>query len=223
MAASPLVGVLIIDDHTLVRTGLRMLIESSPKLKVVGEVDTYEEALGVVASEKPDIILLDLDDEGGMGCLTKLTGNGSRVIVITGMHENRVRHEIVRHGAMGLVGKKQPGDTLLKAIEKVSSGEFWFSRSLMAAVLHEMLNPKETPREESPIATLTDREQEVIEQVGKGLKNHEIGTQLHISESTVRHHLTSIYSKLGVSDRLELLIFAYQNNLVELPSTTLEA
>ena len=110
---------------------------------------------------------------------------------------------------------------LIKAIRKIHAGEAWFDRSTVAAVLAEFsgLNgAKHTSKEAAPIAQLTDREQQVIGLIAQGLKNRQIAERLFISEATVRHHLTSIYSKLGVADRLELIIFSFKHNLGRVPT-----
>jgi DNA-binding NarL/FixJ family response regulator len=124
-------------------------------------------------------------------------------------------------GAMGVVPKTSNRQTLYKAIEKVHAGEVWIDRAMIANVLTQLSRSRlddETDPEAARIASLSDREREVITLIGKGLKNKEIAARLTISEITVRHHLSSIYSKLNVADRLELTIYAYRNGLADLPS-----
>lgn len=116
--------------------------------------------------------------------------------------------------------KDQSFEVLAKAIERIYAGEMWLDRSMTAALIEELSRRREankTNPEAAKIETLTEREREVIAAVGEGLKNKEIGERLFISDITVRHHLTSIYSKLEVSDRLELIIYAYRHNLVPIP------
>jgi len=120
-----------------------------------------------------------------------------------------------------LVLKERSTEILLKAIEKVHAGEVWLERSMIAAVLSEMTRKNErkpTNPEAANIATLTPREREVITLIGEGLRNKQIAQRLFISETTVRHHLTSIFSKLHVSERLELVIYAYRHGLAKIPS-----
>jgi DNA-binding NarL/FixJ family response regulator len=120
---------------------------------------------------------------------------------------------------MGIVLKQQAAELLLKAIRKVHDGEVWIDRSMMGSVLDEVRSEKreEINSQAAKIGALTAREREVIALVSEGLKNKAIGERLFISETTVTHHLSSIYSKLGVSDRLELVVYAFANNLTKKP------
>ena len=219
------IRVLLVDDHALVRTGLRMMIESDSGLVVIGEVATREEALAAAAREQVDIILLDLDlgGESSLDFLPELiqTSNGARVLVLTGVLDPDMHHKAVRLGAMGLVHKVEVAKVLLTAIKKVHAGEVWLRRTMVANVLNELSQPPEpAPADpEAPkIARLTDREQEVIALIGEGLRNKQIAERLFISEPTVRHHLGAIFDKLEVMDRLELIIYAYKHGLATLPS-----
>lgn len=217
------IRVLLIDDHSVVRAGLRMLIENNPELRVVAEAATPTEALEVTQREQPDIILLDLDLGGDNGSdilprLLEVTDHRARAILLTGVQDVEAHREAIRRGASGLVKKEQAAETLIKAIKKVNAGEIWLERAMTATIFREFRGSGRTSidAEEAKIASLTDREHDVIELVGEGLKNKEIADRLFISDSTVRHHLTSIYEKLGVSDRLELVIYAYKHGLVNL-------
>jgi two-component system, NarL family, nitrate/nitrite response regulator NarL len=219
------IQILLIHDQAVVRTGLRMLIESWPGLKVVAEAASREEALAAIPERKPDIILFDLDSsrEGtGFEFLTELrsaAGEG-RVLVLTSMHEADVRLRAVRHGASGVVLKEKAADELRNAIEKVHKGEIWLDRALTAHVLAELWkssNGTKPPSEADRFDTLTARERQVATLVSEGISNDEIGRRLFISQTTVRHHLTSIFGKLGVTNRFELLIFLYRHKLVKPP------
>jgi two-component system, NarL family, nitrate/nitrite response regulator NarL len=222
--ADETIKVLVIDDHAMFRTGLRLAIESRPGIKVVAEAATSAEALAAAAHESPDIILLDLDlgEESGFELLPQLiaSGHAGRVILLTGMRDPEAHRRAVRMGAVGLVLKDHAIETVLKAIEKVYAGEAWLDRAMIATILRERSRPDVAngrSAEATKIATLTERERQVISLIGEGLKNREIAERMYISEATVRHHLTSIFNKLGVADRLELVIYAYQHNLAELP------
>lgn len=218
------IRVLIVEDHAVVRAGLRMLIESRPILTVIGEAESRAGAIAIATEQRPEIILLDLDlgTESGLAFLPELLKQvpEARVIVLTGVRDTEAHHRAIHLGAMGLVLKEQAAGVLLKAIEKVHAGETWLDRTMTANVLAELArvrDGRETDPEAAKIATLTEREREVVELVGEGLKNKEIARRLAISETTVRHHLTSIFSKLEVSDRLELMIYAYRHGLAQLP------
>ena len=216
--------VLLIDDHALVLAGLRMLIQSWAGLKVVGEASNRADALALATKEQPNIILLDLDlgRDNGLEFLPDLlsAAKEARIIVLTGVRDIEAHRRAISLGAMGVVPKEKAAEVLIKAFEKVHAGEVWLDRSMMASVLAEMSKAKETKKispEAAKIATLTAREREVITLLGEGLKNKQIAERLFISDTTVRHHFTSIFSKLNVTDRFELLIYAYRHRLANPP------
>lgn len=215
------IRVLIVDDHKLVRTGLCMLIETQPEMKVVGNAGNCAEALALAAGQQPNLILLDIDlgTENGLDCLPELREivPGARVLILTGLKDAEMQRRAARLGAAGLVLKEHAAEVLLKAIKKVHEGELWLDRSMMGSLLREMTQPPKVNEEAAKIASLTRRELEVLTLVSEGLKNRDIAARLFISETTVTHHLSSVFSKLGVSDRLELVIYAFANNLAKTP------
>lgn len=215
---------MLIDDHVVVRTGLRMIIQNRPGMLVVGEAGNGDDALVLAASEHPDIILLDLDlgGDSGIGLIADLLGAASdaRIIVLTGLRDPEVHRKAVSLGALGIVRKEKAATVLISAIERVHAGEAWLDPILMADVLSDITRSSKGRRpdpEAGKIATLTNREREVIALIGEGIKSKEIAGRLFISETTVRHHLTSIFDKLGVADRIELLIYAYRHGLASPP------
>jgi two-component system nitrate/nitrite response regulator NarL len=220
------IRVLLVDDHELVRTGLRMLLERQPRITVVGEAASRADALAIACREQPDIILLDLDlgDESGLDFLPELlAGAGrARVILVTGVRAPEEHYRAVQLGAMGLVHKEQAADVLIQAIEKVHAGEIWLEASMVTRALAEMSGQRavgeaQTNPEAAKIARLTAREREVIGLIGEGLYNKQIAKQLSISEATVSHHLTSIFDKLGLANRFDLVIYAYRHGLAAPP------
>jgi DNA-binding NarL/FixJ family response regulator len=136
------------------------------------------------------------------------------IILLTESQDSDFQQRAIKLGARGRVAKNQTPEILFKAIQKVHAGEVWFERVIMATVLGEMSRQNEAAR----IETLSKREREVVVLIGEGLKNKQIADRLFISETTVQHHLSSIFGKLGVADRLELVIYAYRQGLVKLPS-----
>jgi two-component system nitrate/nitrite response regulator NarL len=220
-ATSEPIRILIVDDHAILRAGLRMLIDQNPAMKVIGVAGNGREALALAASEQPDLIILDilLGDEDGLTLLPELrdAATNARVLVLTGLRSSESQRRAILAGAMGVVLKEHAAEVLIKAINKVHQGEVWLDRSLMGSVLDQMTQAQEIDPEKSKIASLTDREREVITLIAEGLKNKQIGQRLFISETTVTHHLSSIFSKLGVSDRLELIIYAFRYRLAQLP------
>ena len=144
----------------------------------------------------------------------------ARIIILTGLRDPEAHRQAVLLGAMGIVKKEKAAEVLISAIQRVHAGEAWLDPSLMAGVLSEMTRAGKTRKadpETEKIATLTNREREVIALIGEGIKNKEIAERLFISETTVRHHLTSIFAKLGVADRVELLIYAFRHGLANPP------
>ena len=217
------VRILIVDDHLVVRTGLRMLIENQPRMKVVGMAANRKEALELAASTAPDVILLDLDlgVENGMNFLPDLREKAAaaRVLVLTGLKDAQTHRRAVKQGAMGIVLKEEAAEVLIKAIEKVSAGELWLDRTTMGNLFDEMTRKesKSENGETARIMSLTERERQIVGLIAEGLKNKQIGERLFISETTVTHHLTSVFSKLGVSDRLELVIYSFTHGLARMP------
>lgn len=218
------IRILIVDDHIILRAGLRMLIEAQPGMVVAGEAGNRSEALAVASREQPDIILLDLD-LGGTNSLDFLRdmlamAPAARLIVLTGVRDQEQHRRAVHLGAMGLVFKDRAADVLIKSIDRVYAGEAWLDRSMMATVLAEMSlfrDEKKTGPESARIEQLTEREREIIKYVCQGLKNKQIAEKLFISESTVRNHITSILAKLELSDRFDLALFSYRHGLGQLP------
>jgi DNA-binding NarL/FixJ family response regulator len=187
-----------------------------------GEAGDLQAARAAIAQKQPDVILLDLllSNERILECLPELkqAAPQARIIVLTGCQEPLRHHRAIALGARGLVLKSQPVDVLLKAIRRVFAGELWIERELMHNVIGQMVTQQNVRDSEAEkIAALTEREREIIAQIGQGLKNKTIAEKLFISETTVRHHLTSVFSKLEVSDRLELVIYAYRHKLARVP------
>ncbi len=224
--ASNRIQVLLIHPCPIVRAGLRLLLENQPQVAVTGEAQNCSEAVRIASQAHPDIILLDATFDGE-SCLDQLptlraAASGARLLLLLGIDDLELQQQAVRLGVMGIIRKDQPVTVLYRAIEKVHAGEVWIDRAMMANVLTNLSRGravKETEPEAAKIAALTEREREVIRLVGAGLKNKDIADRLYISETTVRHHLTSIFSKLGVADRLELVIYAYHHGLAKPPST----
>jgi len=218
------IRVLLIDDHVLVREALSVLLQVRAGLKVVGEARSPSEALSIAAREKPNIILLALNldqSDGGLNLLPELlsaAGSQARILLLTDGRDSTTHCQAARLGAMGIVLKRETSNDLLKAISKVHAGEVWLNRSLTASLITSIArNDEQTKKAQSeaaPLELLTDREREVATLAGEGLRSKEIGKRLFISEITVRHHLTSIFGKLDVSNRLGLILFLYRHKLV---------
>jgi two-component system nitrate/nitrite response regulator NarL len=218
------IRIVLISQLELFRAGIRSLLQSKEGLKVVGEAAGEGDGIEIVKREQPDVTLLGTDANEGKG-LELMPGilaaaEATRVLILSDSADPELQQKAIRLGAIGVVSKNKPADILIKAIERVHAGEAWVDRSTIAAVLGD-LSPANRAKKQDPkearIASITPREREVIRLVGEGLNSRQIAERLFISEVTVHHHLTSIYSKLEVAGRLELLIFAYRNGLAEIP------
>ena len=217
---APQIRIALVDDNIIVRAGLRVLIEGRQGFAVVGEAGDKEDALALVTREQPDIILLELDLGGhsSLGFFEELASaaRDTRVLVLTAVEDPELHRRAVLLGSAGVVLKRQASEVLLKAIERVSQGEVWLDQATVAGLLSAA--NKAGGEDATRIATLTKREREIILLIGEGLRNKQIAERLFVSETTVRHHLTSIFSKLGVSSRLDLVVYAYRHGLVKTPA-----
>jgi DNA-binding NarL/FixJ family response regulator len=222
-SSSP-IRILLINNDAIARSGVKLLLESQPGLKVIAEAGEKVQALRFAEQDQPEIIILHecTDDPIGPEIFAALLAStrNSHMILVTNRDDPLYHIEAVKNGAVGVVLAHNSPNVLYKAIEKVHAGEVWLDRSLIASFVKQgsrsnipaIYEPK-TAR----IASLSGREREIITLVGEGFRNQQIADQLFLSEVTIRHHLTSIFKKLCVSDRLELVIYAYQNNLARLP------
>lgn len=212
---------LIVDDHKLFGTGLRLLIETEPGMKVVGQASNKAEALALATSEQPNLILLgqNLGGENGLDLIPDLlaAAKQAKILIVTGTKDSHAHRAAIRKGAAGLIFKDCAPELLMKAIKKVDQGELWVDRGLMSELLDEFTQADKVSSHSENIAKLTQRERGVIALIAEGMKNKQIAERLCISETTVSHHLTSIFTKLGVTDRLELVIYAFAHGLAKIP------
>lgn len=217
------IRVIIVDDHAMVRAGLKMLLEECGDFRVVGEVGTVPDALNLAKQQTYDVALLDVDLAGTDGCelivpLLELQPQ-ARVLMLASQHEIGAALQVTTLGARGILMKEQRPQTLIKAVECVHRGELWMDRSLVASLISDLQRGEPEVAADSharKIQSLTAREKEVVALIGGGLKNKLIAQRLFISETTVRHHLTSIFGKLEVTDRLELVIYGFRHGLITL-------
>jgi two-component system, NarL family, nitrate/nitrite response regulator NarL len=219
----PSVRIIIADDHTIFRDGLRRLLEAEPELEVVGEAADGTEAVSQTRELSPDILLLDLamPRVPGMDVLRDLSSsdNGlhTKIIVLTAAVERLEIVQALQLGARGVVMKEAATQLLMKAIRTVMAGQYWIGREAVGDIVDFMrTNPsgEKAPRNYG----LTKREMDILTTIVAGLSNKEIARKFTLSEDTVKHHLTNIFDKVGVASRLELALFAINNRLTEPPS-----
>jgi two-component system, NarL family, nitrate/nitrite response regulator NarL len=212
------VRILVADDHAIFRDGLRKLLEVADDVQIIGEASNGVECVKMLQKLKPDILLLDLrmPEKDGLGVLEEVNFDSlpTRVIVLTAAEDDRDVVRAMRLGARGVVLKQSASDLLLKSIRKVSDGEIWLDNRMTAEVIDAFKKSSESgQRREKPL--LSDREKEIVQLVAQGFRNREIGEKLFISEQTVKNHLHNIFDKLGVSDRLELALYAIHHRLID--------
>jgi DNA-binding NarL/FixJ family response regulator len=217
------VRILIADDHPIVRDGLKKLLLLEDDFEVVGEAGDGREVLDKVQELDPDVLLLDLrmPNLDGLSALQALqqTNKRTRVIVLTASEDKNEFVQAMKLGCSGIVLKQTAPDLIVKSIRKVNSGEIWLDSHTTAAVMRQFQTGQESSgstqgsgkgRERSPLSA---REREIVALVAQGYKNKEMAEKMFISEQTVKNHLHNIFDKLGVSDRLELALYAIHKGL----------
>src|SRR5467141_2617766 len=212
------IRILLADDHAIFREGLRKLLDAAEEIQIVGEASNGVECIKMLAKYKPDILLLDLrmPEKDGLGVLEEINFDSmpTRVIVLTAAEDDRDVVRAMRLGARGVVLKQSATDLLVKSIYRVHAGEIWLDNHMTAEVMKAFVKPSDNgPRHEKPL--LSDREKQIVQLVAQGFRNKEIGEKLFISEQTVKNHLHNIFDKLGVSDRLELALYAIHHRLID--------
>lgn len=218
-ANSP-IRVLLIDDHKSILWGLERLIESErPRMQVAGKASNRAQAISAVAEVQPDVIVLDVDlnGENSLAFVPDLLKLGNaRILVLTGLRDPKIRERAIMQGASGIVLKEEQAEIIIKAIERVHGGELWLDRATIAGVFGQIAGRgRLASPEELKIASLTPKELKVIAAIVEhgGASNREIARELHMSEHTLRNHLTSIYDKLSLRNRLDLFMYASERGL----------
>ena len=219
------IRIVVADDHPIFRDGLCKLLALEEDFEVVAQAQDGRQVLEVLQQLTPDILLLDLKMPGldGLATLQRLQAvkNKTRVIVLTASDDKNEFVQAMRLGTSGIVLKQTATELLIKSIRRVHAGEIWLDSHTTAAVIRQFVAADEAPpqlvpaspgreRERSP---LSQREREIVALVAQGFKNKEMAEKMFISEQTVKNHLHNIFDKLGVSDRLELALYAIHNNL----------
>jgi len=219
------IRIVVADDHPIFRDGLCRLLSLEPDFEVVAQAQDGRQVLEVLQQFEPDILLLDLKMPGldGLATLQRLQSgkHKTRVIVLTASEDKNEFVQAMKLGTSGIVLKQSATELLIKSIRKVNAGEIWLDSHTTAAVMRQFATgADEAPAGAPPSSTrererslLSQREREIVALVAQGFKNKEMAEKMFISEQTVKNHLHNIFDKLGVSDRLELALYAIHNNL----------
>ena len=210
--------VVLLAEQELMRASLKSLLDKRPGLRVIGAADARAAALGRANGHKIDLFVLDFDAAPANEWLAEIRAANAeaRVIVLVGSRDPEIARRAVLAGASGVVLKDNSPDHLLKAILKVHDGELWVDRATSAQLISDLAARRRQHAADpdiKKIRSLTPRERELVALVTEGLSNKQMATRLRVSEHTIRHHLTSIFAKLGLSDRLALVAYAFRHDL----------
>lgn len=208
----------IVDDQELVRTGFRLILDSEDDLEVVGEAGDGQAALDMVRARRPDIVLMDvrMPVMDGVEATRRLADSDARVIVVTTFDLDEYVFAALRNGASGFLLKDAPADQLVAAIRVVANGEALLAPSITKRLIERFqAGPAVDPDDRADVLeSLTDRESEVLTELARGLSNAEIAEKLFVSETTVKTHVGRVLTKLGVRDRVQAVVVAYESGVV---------
>jgi DNA-binding NarL/FixJ family response regulator len=215
------IRVLIADDEEIVRTGLRLILETEDDIEVVGEAGDGLEAVEAVRRLRVDVALLDirmpqLDGIETARRLVECASSTARVLILTTFGDDEYVYKALRAGASGFLLKHSPADQLVAGIRLVAAGESLLAPSITRRLIERFAHrPPPSAARRERLAELTDREVEVLELIGRGLSNAEIALRFVLSETTVKSHVSRIFSKLGLRDRAQAVVIAYESGLIE--------
>jgi DNA-binding NarL/FixJ family response regulator len=220
--ASGTIRVLVADDHALFRRGLEMVLESEPDIEVVGEANDGQEAVRLATEHVPEIVLMDVRMPGGGGIeacqAIKEVSPTVKILMLTISDEEEDLYEAIKAGASGYLLKEISIDEVADAIRSVHAGQSLISPSMATKLLNEFAHmaKKEEEKAAAPAPRLTDREMEVLTLVAQGLNNRDIAKELFISENTVKNHVRNILEKLHLHSRMEAVVYAVREKLLEI-------
>jgi len=211
------VRVLIADEHAIFRAALRRVLEFEPGFQVAGETAGNGEVVTLARQLAPDVLLMDIDTPGhcSLDAVRELSSppHACRTIILTSEMQEQEVVRVFRAGARGIMTKASPVDLLFKSIDAVMAGEYWVGRERVADLIRVLQSQPVKTEDHRPFG-LTSRELEVVQAVVGGYTNKEIAERLSISQNTAKHHLSSIFDKLGVSNRLELALFTHSHHIL---------
>jgi two-component system nitrate/nitrite response regulator NarL len=222
-ARDDVIRVVIADDHPILREGLMRLLEDDGGFEVVGQAADGAEAVRLAREQHPDVLLLDLamPRASGLDALRELSasGAGPKVLLLTVAIDDAQIVEALELGARGVVLKEAATELLFKAIRSVVAGQYWVGRDLVTDIVRLLRERRAAAlrRRPTPAERLTAREREIVAAVAEGASNREVAQRLALAEDTVKHHMSNIFDKLGVSNRAELASYAASHGLTEPP------
>jgi len=213
-----MIRILLADDQTMIRSGLRMILEAEPDMEVVAEAENGHEAVKLARQERPDVILMDIrmPELDGLAATREIIeqDHDARIVMLTTFDVDDYVYGSLRAGASGFLLKNAPPDDLISAVRVVAGGDALLAPSVTRRVIEEFAKSPEPTEAVAAMGDLTERELEVLRAVANGLSNAEIAESLFVSEATVKTHVSRVLTKLGVRDRVQAVVAAYDAGLV---------
>jgi DNA-binding NarL/FixJ family response regulator len=213
------IGVLLADDQAMVRGGFRMILESAPDITVVGEAADGEQAVASARRLRPDVVLMDIQMPGGDGLkatrrITEDAEMRCRVVILTTFERDEYVFEALQAGASGFLIKNAPPEELLNAVRVVAAGDALLAPSVTRRMIQQFARRTLRPELGAQLESLTQREREVLAMLARGKSNAELAAELFVSEGTIKTHVSSLLAKLGLRDRVQAVVLAYESGLV---------
>jgi DNA-binding NarL/FixJ family response regulator len=214
------VRVVLVDDQALIRTGFKMILESEDDIEVVGEASDGEQAITLTRSVRPDVVLMDvqmptMDGLEATGRIVRDANVPSRIVILTTFERDDYIFEALRAGASGFLLKNAPSEELVHAVRVVGAGDALLAPSVTRKVIEGFIGRPARRNNDEELRRLTERETEVLQLLATGKSNSELATLLFVGEGTIKTHVSSVLTKLGLRDRMQAVIFAYESGLIE--------
>ena len=214
------VRVVLVDDQALIRTGFKMILETEDDIEVVGEASDGEQAISMARSVRPDVVLMDvqmptMDGLEATGRIVRDANIPSRIIILTTFERDDYIFEALRAGASGFLLKNAPSDELVHAVRVVAAGDALLAPSVTRKVIEGFIRRPAHGSNEVELRRLTERETEILQLLATGKSNSELAANLFVGEGTIKTHVSSVLTKLGLRDRMQAVIFAYESGLIE--------
>jgi DNA-binding NarL/FixJ family response regulator len=213
------IRVLLADDQAMVRAGFRMILGSEPDIEVVGEAESGEQAAAATRRLRPDVVLMDIQMPGGDGLqatrrITESPELTSRVVILTTFERDEYVFEAMQSGASGFLLKNAPPEELIHAVRVVAAGDALLAPSVTRRIIEQFARRPVEPEVRARLESLTQREREVLVMLARGNSNAELAAELFVTEGTIKTHVSSLLAKLGLRDRVQAVVLAYESGLV---------
>jgi DNA-binding NarL/FixJ family response regulator len=214
------IRVVLVDDQALIRTGFKMILETEDDIEVVGEASDGEQAISMTRSVRPDVVLMDvqmptMDGLEATGRIVRDANIPSRIVILTTFERDDYVFEALRAGASGFLLKNAPSEELVHAVRVVAAGDALLAPSVTRKVIEGFIRRPASRSNEVELQRLTERETEILQLLATGKSNSELAAHLFVGEGTIKTHVSSVLTKLGLRDRMQAVIFAYESGLIE--------